>query len=468
VLDNDVLDLLIKNGKVVTHSEIFEAEIGIEDGKIKLISKAVEETADKVVDANGKFVLPGLVDGHTHMEFPFMGTVTVDDFEKGTVAAACGGVTTIIDFAIQQPGGSLLEAYQLWRKKADPKVCVDYSLHMIIRDATKGTLNEIHPLIMNGVQSVKLFMTYRKDSLLMNDFNIFRIMKEVAKHGGLVGLHCENNDFIECLVSEFLTSGNVGPEYHAKSRPPEAEIEAVRRALTLADFAKARMYVVHTSTEGAINSIWNGRLQGIDAYTETCPHYLTFTDEKYKSENGRNYVMSPPLRREQDRQALWEGIFDKRVNLVASDHCCFTSQQKDMGKDDFSKIPNGVPGTEVILPILYSEGVKKRGLSLQRLVQVTSYNPAKLFGLYPVKGALMIGSDADIVILDPEKKIRLSKDNLHSGTDHSIYEDITVIGYPVLTVLRGEIVHDNGQFTGKKGTGKYIPAQPYTIRPEIA
>ena len=460
-----MLDCVIKEAKIVNHTGHFEGEIGIKDGRITQVAKSIEETTDRKFNTHGKIVLPGLVDGHTHMEFPFMGTVTADDFETGTVASACGGVTTIIDFSIQPKGSSLLETYELWRKKADSKVCVDYSLHMVIREANQANLKQIRQIIRKGVQSVKLFMTYRRDGLLMSDINIYRIMKEVAKYGGVVGLHCENNDYIECLVSEFLAAEKTEPFYHAKSRPPEAEVEAVRRATTLAGFADANMYVVHMSTRGAMESVVEARNRGLDVYAETCPHYLTFTEDAYRGPAGKNYVMSPPLRRREDKEALWLGLASGQIRTVASDHCCFTSEQKDMGKEDFSRIPNGVPGTEVILPILY-HGVSRGLISLERLVQLTSYNPARQFGLFPRKGTIQVGSDADIVVLDPKKRQRLTKDNLHSRMDNSIYERITVTGFPVLTLARGRVVHEDGQFVGKRGGGSYVPGRPHSVRPK--
>jgi len=455
-----LLDLVIKNGKIVTENDVFDGEIGVSNGQIVQLAKSISDPANRTVDAGHKLILPGLVDSHTHMEMPLGGTVTADDFESGTVAAACGGVTTIIDFAMQAVGSTLLDTYALWREKADPKVGIDYSLHLAIRDATKESLAQIKELIKRGVMSFKLFTTYRKAQIMMSDINICRTMEEATKWGGLVGIHCENNDYIECLVSEYLAQGNVEPEYHAKSRPPTSEVEAVRRVLTLAEFAKAPMYVVHTSTAEAAESIAEARAKGQDAHSETCPHYLTFTDAAYKGAKGKYYVMSPPLRSADDVRALWYDLANGKINTVASDHCCYTLEQKDRGKEDFSKIPNGVPGTEVILATLYSNGVAKGLITLQRLVQVSSSNPAKQFGLYPGKGALSIGSDADLVIFDPKKEMRLSKDNLHSKIDYSPYEDITVKGYPWMTISRGRVVYENGQFTGRRGDGKYVPGKP--------
>ncbi|MFQ5761659.1 MAG: dihydropyrimidinase [Candidatus Bathyarchaeia archaeon] len=458
------MDLIIKNGKLVSAYGVFEADTGVEGGKIVSISKSLDTQAGRVIDAAGKLVLPGLIDGHTHMEMPFMGTTTADDFESGTAAAACGGVTTIVDFVVQAKGQSLLEAADAWRKKADPKVAVDYALHLIIRDLNPSVLSEIGKAVSYGVAGFKLFMTYKKESLYLDDGSIFTVMKEAVKHGALVGLHCENADLIEHHNAEFLAEGKTSAEYHAYSRPPMVEAEAVHRGIALATLAGANMYVVHMSTALACDIVKAAMDRGLPVFAETCPHYLTFTDEMYLKPNGRNYIMSPPLRKEDDKQKLWQGLQEGFVQTVASDHACFNTQQKDMGKDDYTKVPNGTAGTEIILPILYSEGVRKGILSLDRLVRVTAYNPAKAFGLFPRKGQIAVGSDADLVVLDPQKKVKLTRDNLHSKLDHSIYEDITVTGYPVITVARGEIVHEDGKFTGKKGGGVFVKREPYPTK----
>jgi dihydropyrimidinase len=460
-----VLDLVIKNGKIVTESQVFDGEIGIENGKITQISRSVVDSPNKVIDARGKLVLPGLIDGHTHMEMPFMGTMTNDDFYQGTVAAACGGVTTIVDFSVQPKGGTLRETYSTWRKKADPKVCIDYSLHMIIREYNSTIRSEIKDIIDKGVISFKLFMAY-KGQLYLDDGSIYSIMEEVKGHGGIVGLHCENGDVIDCLVSKFLSEGKVDPEYHAKSRPPQLEAEAVNRGIRLAEISGSPMYVVHTSTGLGTAEVKANADRGLPVYCETCPHYLVLTDEAYKRPDGNHFIMSPPLRSDEDRAKLWTGLANGSVKTVASDHACFSSKMK--AQPDFSRVPNGVPGTEVILPVLYSAGVTKGLLSLNRLVQVSSFNPAKLFGLYPKKGAIAVGSDADLVILDPKKKVRLSKDNLHSNVDYSIYEDVYVTGYPVMTILRGEVVAQDGQLIGKQGRGQFVQGTPFPNgRPEL-
>ncbi len=460
-----MLDLVIRDGRIVTESNVFDGSIGIQNGKITQISATIGESANRVVDAGGKLVLPGLIDGHTHMEMPFMGTVSSDDFYQGTVAAACGGVTTIVDFAVQPRGETILNTYKTWRQKADPKVCVDYGLHMIIRDFNTTNLGQIGPLIGEGVTSFKLFMAYKKE-LYLDDGAIYSIMEEAVRHGGIIGLHCENADLIECFAAKLLSEGKVKAEYHAKSRPPLVEAESVQRGIRLAEMSGSPMYVVHMSTGLARDEIKEAADKGLPVYSETCPHYLTFTEEAYRQPNGNRYIMSPPLRSDEDRAKLWQGLASGFIKTVASDHVCFNSKQKN--QSDFTKVPNGVIGTEVILPILYSAGVAKGIIPLTRLVQVTSYNPAKLFGLYPRKGSIAVGSDADIVLLDPHKKVRLSLDNLHSNIDYSIYEDVSVTGYPIMTISRGEIIHEDGKFIGRRGRGEFVKGKPFqTKRPDL-
>lgn len=460
-----LLDLLIRDGKIVTESNVFDGSIGIQNGTITHISGQIDEKANRVIDARGKIVLPGLIDGHTHMEMPFMGTVSSDDFYQGTIAAACGGVTTIVDFALQPRGETILNTYSEWRKKADPKVCVDYALHMIIRDFNETNRKQIGELIEEGVTSFKLFMAYKKE-LYLDDGAIYSIMAEAVKHGGVIGLHCENADLIECFSAKLLSEGKVEAEYHAKSRPALVEAESVQRGIRLAEMSGSPMYVVHMSTGLARDEIKQGADRGLPVYSETCPHYLTFTEESYKNPNGNRYIMSPPLRSDEDRTKLWQGLADGLIKTVASDHVCFNSKQKN--QPDFTKVPNGVIGTEVILPILYSAGVSKGILPLTRLAQVTSYNPSKMFGLYPKKGVIAVGSDADLVVLDPQKRVRLSVDNLHSNIDYSIYEDVTVTGYPVATISRGEIVSEDGHFTGKRGRGQFVKGKAFqSKRPDL-
>ena len=448
---------MVKNARVVTASDSFESDIGVADGKIASISRDIDAGGARSYDASGKIVVPGAIDGHTHMEFPFMGATSADDFYDGTVAAACGGTTSVIDFVLPTPGQTILEALAAYRMKADPKVAVDYGLHMIFKGANIGDIEQIPEVVAQGVPSFKLFMTYRKEGLMLEDAGIFRAMKKVSGAGGLIAVHAENNGIIENLVEANLGGGNTQAKYHALSKPAAAEAEAVTRASSLARVAGAPMYVVHLSSRAGRDAMRLVRAQGGSIFAETCPHYLVLSADAYDGPDGRNFVMSPPLRGKGDNAALWEGLRPGGViETIGSDHCPFPAAQKDLGRDDFTKIPNGVPGTEAIIPILYSEGVRKGRISAHDMVRVTSYGPAVNFGLYPRKGSLMVGSDADFVVIDPEKKVRMTADVMHTKIDYSVYDHITTEGYPVLTVSRGEIAMEDGQFTGERGRGRFL------------
>ncbi len=447
--------LVIKNGKIATASEIFEADIGIEDGKIVAIARDLK--GDEVIDAGGKIVMPGMIDGHTHMAMPFMGTFSSDDFETGTKAAAFGGVTTIINFAIQEKGKGLKDAIEVEDSKAKGKAFIDYAFHVAITDMREDVLAEIPEVMKNGVTSFKLFMTY--EGLMVTDDVLLEVLDVVTKNGGLVGVHAENYYIIKFLTKRLLAEGKTDPIYHAYSRPNCCEEEAVNRACIITQIVNGRLYVVHLSTAEGLERIEEFQKRGVRVYAETCPQYLLLDEELYKEPDfgGAKYVMSPPLRREKDRRALWDGIRRGTIQLIGSDHCPFFMEQKEMGKDDFTKIPNGAPGVETTLPLLFSEGVVKGRITLNRLVEVFSTNPAKLYGMYPKKGTIAIGSDADIVILDPKKEVTLSVDMLHQNVDYTPYEGWKVKGYPVVTIVRGKVVCEEGEFYGERGYGEFVP-----------
>jgi dihydropyrimidinase len=451
------MDLIVKNGTLVTATDIFKADVGIAGGKIVEIAKEITRPAETVIDAKGKYVLPGVIDPHTHMELPFMGATSADDFEAGTIAGAFGGVTTLLDFAIQPKGKTFLETAELWRKKADPKVFIDYSLHVAVTDLTAERMAEIPKVLDYGVTSFKVFMTYRREGLISEDWQLFELLKASKEHEFLVQVHAENPSIEDHLKEVHLKAGKTSAEYHFRSKPNFVEGEAVRRAIYFAEVSGGNLYVVHTSTKEALAAAGPAMRAGVKVYIETCPHYLMLTEEKYLQPNGRFFAMSPPLRSKQDNEALWRGLGAEIVKTVGSDHCAFTSAQKDLGKDDFTKIPNGVPGIEVILPILYSEGVAKGRITLNQLVKVTSYNTAKLFGLYPRKGVVAVGSDADLAILDPNLELELSPENLHSKLDYTIYEGLKVKGVPVTTIVQGKPIVLDRQLVGRKGEGKFIP-----------
>jgi len=452
------LDLLVKNARVVTGSESFESSIGVEDGKIVRISPNLQPLGAEVFNAEGKIVIPGGIDAHTHMELPVTNTSSADDFYSGTVAAACGGISTIVDFVDPKPGATMLEAFSDYRRRADNKVTVDYGLHMMLKGQSLGEIGSIPDLVRRGVSSFKVYTAYRKRGLMLDDPDISKVMKEVAQVGGLVAVHAESEDVIERLIRQNLEAGNTAPKYHALSRPPEAEAEAISRVAAIARSAGVRLYIVHLSSKAGREEVEEARSRGTNVFAETCPHYLVLTDEVYDGEDGRNFVMSPPLKKGVDRAALWEGLLPGGViETVGSDHCPFPSSQKDWGEEDFTKIPNGVPGTEAIIPILYSEGVRKGRISMFDLVRLTSEAPARHFGLAPSKGSVSVGADADFVVIDPEKRVRMTADALHSKIDYSIYDHITTDGYPILTVSKGEKVMEDGEFIGKRGRGRFIP-----------
>jgi dihydropyrimidinase len=452
------LDLLVKNARIVTGSESFESNIGVEKGVITSISPTLEPSGAEVYDASGKIVVPGGIDAHTHMELKVTGTSSADDFYSGTVAAACGGIATIVDFVDTQPGETLLGALTEYRRRADSKVAIDYGLHMMFKDQNLPEIERIPEVVRKGVPSFKVYTAYRERGLMLEDADISRVMKKVSGAGGLVAVHAESERIIKRLIRKNLEAGNTEARYHARSRPPAAEAEAISRVTELARATSARIYIVHLSSRAGKEEVDNARRRGTSVFAETCPHYLVLTDEVYERDDARNFVMSPPVKKADDRAALWEGLASGGViETVGSDHCPFTGAEKDWGEEDFTKIPNGVPGTEAIIPLLYSEGVRKGRISMFDLVRVTSAAPAMRFGLSPSKGSISVGADADFVVIDPHKRVRMTADAMHSKIDYSIYDRITTEGYPVLTVSRGEVVMEDGEFVGRRGRGRFVP-----------
>ena len=452
------MDLLIKNARIITDSESYEANIGVEGGVIVSISPNLEPSGAEVYEARGRIVIPGGIDAHTHMELPVNGTTSADDFYSGTVAAACGGITTIIDFVDGQPGQTLLEALADYRRKADRKVTIDYGLHMMFKGQNLLEIDKIPEVVRKGVPSFKVYTAYKRRGLMLEDSDISRVLEKVAGAGGLVAVHAESESIIQRLIEKNLAAGNTGARYHALSRPASAEAEAISKVTQLARGASARIYIVHLSSRAGKEEVENARRRGTNVFAETCPHYLVLTNEVYDREDGRNFVMSPALKTPEDQAALWEGLAPGGViETVGSDHCPFTSAEKDWGEEDFTKIPNGVQGTEAIIPLLYSEGVRKGRISMFDLVRVTSGAPSMRFGLSPSKGSISVGSDADFVVIDPAKRVRMTADAMHSRIDYSIYDHITTEGYPVLTVSRGEVVMEEGEFVGSRGRGRFLP-----------
>jgi dihydropyrimidinase len=445
--------LLIKNGTLVTPVTTFRADLLVEGEKIKAVGKGLTAPGAEVVDAKGLYVLPGAIDVHTHMEMPFGGTVSADSFLDGSLAAAMGGVTSFIDFAIQPKGKSLGQTLEDHAGLARGRVYVDYAFHLAVTDLTASVLREIPAVIKNGFPTLKLFMTY--PAMAVDDYTLFQVLKSAAEHNGMVSVHAENLSMITGAVADLLAQGKTAPEYHEASRPDYVEAEAISRAILWAEEAGSRLYVVHLSTKKGLALIRAARQKGLSILAETCPQYLTLTKEAYREPQfgGAKYVMSPPLRAKADNDALWKGLADGTVQTVASDHCPFTMDQKKLGIHDFSKIPNGAPGIETILMLLFSQGVKKGRLTLNQLVQVTSANPAKIFGL-PQKGGLEPGKDADIVLFDPGKEKVLGARTLHTKSDLSPFEGWEVKGVPVTTLVRGAFVVKDGVLVGAPDHGK--------------
>jgi len=458
--------LLIRNGTVVTATDHYRADVLIRDEKVAAIAANLDESADRTIDAEGCYLFPGGIDAHTHMELPFMGTFASDTFHSGTLAGLYGGTTTIIDFAIQTQGDSLESAIQEWHRKADGHAVGDYAFHCAVTDFNEETRKEI-PRVINehGINSFKTFMAY-KGALMVDDRQMFELMKELVKHGGIITTHAENGDMVDHLVQKFLAEGKTEPRYHVLSRPPICEAEASGRVIDLAYQAECPLYIVHMTCEESLARVKLATLRNQKVHAETCVQYLLLDDSLYFQDGfeGAKVVMSPPLRKPKDQEALWAAINQNLVQHVATDHCPFCSNQKEMGIDNFSKIPNGAPGVEHRVELMYSEGVGKDRISLNKFVEVTSTLAAKIFGLFPRKGTIAVGSDADIIVFDPTKKHTISVDTHHMRVDYSAYEGWEVQGKCRQTILRGTVVIDDGMSCVDEGFGQYLARPPFNPR----
>lgn len=449
-------DLVIRNGTIVTSSDIFNGDIGIKGGKIKELGRNLSERAEDVYDAKGKYIFPGGIDAHTHLDMPFGGTFSSDDFNTGTKAAAIGGTTTIVDFAVQPQGKTLNETIEMWREKADGKACIDYGLHLAITQMNDKTREEIPQVIRDGYSSFKVFMIY--EGMMVDDLTFMEVLDIASENNGLISVHAENPFVIDYFTKKLLESGKTAPKYHEISRPAYCEGEATNRAISLAKMTNAPLYVVHCSCEESTSEIKKAREEGFPIMGETCPQYLLLSRDNYEEEgfNGAKYVMSPPLRDKKNWDYLWKALNDGVLQTVATDHCPFFMKQKRMGLDDFTKIPNGAPGIELRMALMYSYGVDKGNISIEKFVQLTSTNVAKIFGLYPKKGSIVVGGDADLMIFDPEKKVKISKDILHENVDYTPYEGLELKGYPVATFSRGELIAEDGEYIGSENRGEFI------------
>jgi dihydropyrimidinase len=465
------MSVLIKGGRVVTAADDYVGDVYAEGERITLIGESLDVQADKVIDATGKYVLPGGIDPHTHLDMPFGGTVTIDDVESGQTSAAFGGTTCHVDFIIQPQGSTFAAAVDEWKSKANGKQVIDMGYHMAVTDLKEGgTLEELASLPDEGITSYKLFMAY-KGALMVDDETLFRTMQVAAETGALVMVHAENGDAIDVLVKEALAAGHTEPKYHALTRPPETEGEATNRAIQLSRVAGSPLYVVHVSCAEAVEPIAIAREKGWNIHGETCTQYF-FVDytflERADFEGGK-YVYTPPPRDKANQDVLWNAVRTDILSVVSTDHCAFLwDGQKTMGRDDFSKIPNGAPGLENRLQMIHEFGVRAGRISLNRMVELLSTNPAKLFGLYPRKGTIAVGSDADIVVFDPEQKVTISASTHHSKSDYNLFEGTEVTGVPEVVLLRGQVLVENGELVASPGVGHFVARAKFgeELKPE--
>jgi dihydropyrimidinase len=467
------MSILIKGGRVITAADDYVGDVFVEDERISLIGESLDQAADKVIDASGKYVLPGGVDPHTHLDMPFGGTVTIDDVESGQTSAAFGGTTTHVDFIIQPQGTSFADALEEWRGKANGKQVIDMGYHMAVTDLKEGgTLEELASLPDQGITSYKLFMAY-KGALMVDDETLFKTMQVAADTGALVMVHAENGDAIDVLVSEALAAGHTEPKYHALTRPPETEGEATNRAIQLARVAGSPLYVVHVSCAESVEPIQLAREKGWNVWGETCTQYffIDYTFLERPNFEGGKYVYTPPPRDKANQEVLWNAVRTDKLSAISTDHCAFLwDGQKTIGKDDFSKIPNGGPGLENRLQMIHEFGVRGGRISLNRMVELLSTNPAKLFGLYPRKGTIAVGSDADIVVFDPEKRVKISAATHHSKSDYNLYEGTEVTGSPEVVLLRGNVLVEGDELVASPGIGQFVARGKFgqELKPGVA
>lgn len=446
------MDLLIKNGTVVNGSESFKADVAVCGGKITQIGENITATNDaKVIDASGRLVLPGAIDAHTHLAMPFGGTVSSDGYFAGTRAAACGGTTTVFDFVLQDFGETMLDAVKRRDAMCAPVAAVDYSYHVAVKDVSGDLLDSIEEAVKFGVPSFKVFMVY---DFGVTDGVFYKVLKKAKECGALIEVHAENNEMVNTLTQQYLSEGKTSAWYHYMSRPEFVEAEADIRAIQWAKALDAPLYIVHLANKDGVKAVTEAKDEGYKIYAETCPQYLEFTCDVYKREDGRNFVCSPPMKGEESRKALWEAINRGDIDTIATDHCPFRTYEKDWGKDDFTKIPNGCAGIENMYPYMLSAANEGK-ITYEKAVELCSANPAKIFGCKN-KGSIAVGKDADIVIYNPDTEFTITNEKMHSDCDHTIWEGIKLKGYPEQNYSRGRLVYDKGEFVGEKGWGKLV------------
>ncbi|MGH2572977.1 MAG: dihydropyrimidinase [Actinomycetota bacterium] len=454
---------LIKNGTVVTATETLQADVLVEDEKVASIGLSIDAPADRVIDATDRYVMPGGVDPHTHMDLPFGGSFCSDDFGTGTRAAAFGGTTTIVDFALQGTGEGLREGLDLWHQKAE-KAYTDHGFHMIVKEVNDQVLKEMDELVGEGVTSFKLFMAY-PGVFMVDDASIFKAMQRASESGALIMMHAENGGPIDVLVQQYLEEGKTDPINHALTRPASMEGEAVHRVFKLAELARTPAYIVHLSSRDALNALREARDRGLPAFAETCPQYLYLSQDDLARPGfeGAKFVCSPPLRPKDHQEDLWSGLKQGDLQLVATDHAPFNYEgQKDMGRGNFSKIPNGLPSVEDRFTLIF-QGVHGGLIGLNRFVELVATAPAKMFGLFPRKGTIAPGSDADVVVFDPRHTRVISADTHHMNVDYSAFEGMEVRGLPEVVMQRGTVLVENGEFHGREGQGKFIPRSRFQV-----
>lgn len=470
------MSTLIKSGTLFTASDTFTADILIEGEKIVAIGQDLPADQAQVIEAGGKLVMPGGIDPHVHLDLPMFGTVSSDDHYTGQKAAAFGGTTTVIDF-VPQDFSNFQEAVQAWHAKADPKAAIDFGFHMNLTRLDERVVAEIPRLVELGITSLKVFMAYN-GRLRLQDGEIFRALRSAKEHGLLTLLHAENGDVIEILVAEALAAGHTAPEWHAHTRPAWGAVEAALRGFALAAQAGAPLYLVHMNTAGEVDQLHYARQKGLPVMGETCPAYLFFTNDHLRRPDGAKWICSPPMRTVADNEALWQGLATGTIQTIGTDHCPFffdgtrpivyEGQEiaipgKELGAEDFTKIPNGLPGVADRLPILWTYGVRAGRLNPNQFVALTSTNPAKIFGLYPRKGALLPGADADIAVWDPQRRLTYGVNHAHHRTDYNLFDNWELVGYPEKVFLRGQLIVDGQRWLGRPGMGKYLMRETGSI-----
>ena len=453
------MSVLIKGGRIITAADDYVGDVFVEGERVALIGESLDVEADRVIDASGKYVLPGLVDPHTHLDMPFGGTTTIDDFESGQTAAAFGGTTCHVDFVIQPKGATFAEALEEWHSKREGKAVIDNGFHIAVTDLEEGgTLEELATLPDQGITSYKLFMAY-KGAIMVDDETLFRVMQVAAETGALVMVHAEHGDSIDVLVKQALAEGKTEPKYHALTRPPETEGEATNRAIQLSRVAGNALYVVHVSCQESVEPIALAREKGWNVWGETCTQYffVDYTFLERPNFEGAKYVYTPPPRAKENQDILWNAVRTDTLSAISTDHCAFLwDGQKSLGKDDFSKIPNGGPGLENRLHMIHEFGARAGRITLNRMVELLATNPAKLFGLYPRKGTVAVGSDADLIVFDPTKKHTITAAGQHSKTDYNLYEGTEVTGSPEVVLLRGNVIVEGDRLLAEPGSGQFV------------